>query len=127
MSEYLMGDIVQRFEYNVELCNLCGVCVETCEFNAIIIQDNRLYFNPCRCRRCESCEDCPTGAFHIRMITINEAPQSDKKVQERWWELNGNCEVTCDGVCTECGRNKFEPKPYFDALIKKKDQQQTLI
>lgn len=103
MGEYLMGDIVQRFIFKQELCNLCGTCVESCDFNAITIEDNELFFNPCRCRRCDGCENlCPKGAMHLEMGTINMKPVSEKKVQERYWELNSSCHITCDGLCSDC-------------------------
>lgn len=107
MIEYYTGDIIQTFDLNQELCNLCGTCVESCEFNALTIQNGKLYFNPCRCRRCDGCETlCPRGAMAIKMDTINHRKESDGKEQERWWEINSSCVATCDSVCNECGRNK---------------------
>lgn len=104
MSEYLMGDIVQVFNYDEEACNLCGLCVSECEFNALLIHNDKLFFNPCRCRRCESCDECPTGAMRLEMFTINEKPKSEKEKQERWWMISGSCVVSCDGGCGECQR-----------------------
>ena len=105
MSEYLMGDIVQYFTLNQEECTLCGVCVDRCEFDAISIIDDKLYFNPCRCRRCDGCETlCPNEAMEIRMDTINLMPVSEKKVQERYWQINNSCHITCDGLCNDCRR-----------------------
>lgn len=103
MSEYLMGDIIQSFTLDQSVCTLCGVCIKGCDFDAISIIDDKLFFNPCRCRRCDGCETlCPIGAMKIEMKTVNMKPYSEKKVQERYWQINNSCHISCDGLCNDC-------------------------
>lgn len=99
----MIGDIVQVFHLNQELCNLCGTCTDRCEFNALSIKDGQLWFNPCRCRRCDGCESlCPRGAMELEMRTINIRSMSEKENQDRYWEINTSCHITCDGMCNDC-------------------------
>ena len=53
---------VPRIDY--DLCHACGVCVDVCQFNAILLlQDNPKIF-PSLCHGCGSCTlQCPQGAI----------------------------------------------------------------
>jgi MinD superfamily P-loop ATPase len=52
-------------EIDMEKCNLCGLCVEVCKCNAIIIVDNIVRFiETDACGWCTVCEAvCLTGAM----------------------------------------------------------------
>lgn len=128
MSKSYFGDILQRFNLDQEMCTLCGTCVDICDENALTIQDNILYFNPCKCRRCEGCE-CPTGAMSIELYVINQREYNGYEHQERYWEINSSCHITCDGVtCNECGRNKdYNPRPYDKPYVAKKVEKQSTL
>ena len=128
MIKSYYGDIVQRFNYNQELCNLCGVCVDKCDENALTIQDNILYFNPCKCRKCEGCDgECPNDAMSIEFFVINQREWTGEKHQDRYWEINSSCHISCDGItCNECGRNEnYDPMPY-DKKVETVKKQKTL-
>jgi ferredoxin len=56
--------------YSVKLdqskCNLCGICVDICSFNANVIKEDKLVHNREECVGCELCVDhCPTGALTL--------------------------------------------------------------
>jgi NAD-dependent dihydropyrimidine dehydrogenase PreA subunit len=47
-------------------CNLCGICVERCQFGAREIIDNTLIFKPDLCFGCGLCiAECPTNAIML--------------------------------------------------------------
>jgi MinD superfamily P-loop ATPase len=57
-------------EISQELCNLCGKCVEVCEYNALAKVGEKILVFPQLCHGCGSCKlQCPRGA-----ITENPRP-----------------------------------------------------
>lgn len=51
-------------EFNDNLCNGCGICKNTCKFNAITIILNKPLFFAELCHSCEACfKVCPVGAI----------------------------------------------------------------
>ena len=54
-----------------EKCISCGICVDVCAFNAMVMVDGEMYFNNEKCYGCGACESkCPQGA--ISMIRDDE-------------------------------------------------------
>lgn len=52
---------------DAQLCNVCGLCVDACHFNARILEDDVLQISKGQCYGCGLCADaCPTDA--IRMV-----------------------------------------------------------
>lgn len=50
-----------------EDCNGCGVCLDTCTFGAIILQNNKATIDQDLCEGCQACiEVCPQGAIIMR-------------------------------------------------------------
>lgn len=65
-----------KLEFNRDLCNLCGHCVEVCPFGAIDSYDTYLEFNAA-CKLCRICvKQCPQKAiYQVNDVT---APVVDK-------------------------------------------------
>lgn len=61
-----------------ELCNGCGVCVNSCMMDVIRldeIHNKAIIKYPEDCQTCFSCElDCPTGAIYVS--ALEKAPLS---------------------------------------------------
>jgi Fe-S-cluster-containing hydrogenase component 2 len=50
-----------------ENCNGCGICLDTCTFGAIILQNNKATIDQDLCEGCQACiEVCPQGAIIVR-------------------------------------------------------------
>ncbi|HRW11790.1 MAG TPA: 4Fe-4S binding protein [Syntrophomonas sp.] len=46
-------------------CIGCGICVDTCPVNAILIIENKASIDSSLCLECGLCADiCPIGAIH---------------------------------------------------------------
>jgi NAD-dependent dihydropyrimidine dehydrogenase PreA subunit len=54
-------------EINMDLCNGCGTCVDTCPSEAVDLIDGRpVIVHPEDCAYCGDCEDlCPEGAISL--------------------------------------------------------------
>ncbi len=56
-----------------ELCDSCGVCVQTCPSNAITIQKGKARINPFMCTGCGACIPvCPTEAIEFKNSTTKQ-------------------------------------------------------
>lgn len=66
-------------QINTTLCTSCGICAETCLYQAIQINDSP-QINPNICRLCGSCiENCPSNAIFIQ----ENKNKQDKKQQTK--------------------------------------------
>ena len=46
-------------------CIGCGICLKTCQHDAIVLENNVAYIDFAKCKLCRECEAmCPTGAIH---------------------------------------------------------------
>lgn len=56
------------YEVNVSKCTGCGICLESCPFDAIFMVDNKAQIDEYKCRECRKCLDvCPTQAIEVRL------------------------------------------------------------
>ncbi|KJS81042.1 MAG: hypothetical protein JM58_18080 [Peptococcaceae bacterium BICA1-8] len=50
--------------FNIDLCNLCGICVEACKEKALKLEGGNLAINEDKCLGCGDCwRTCPVGAI----------------------------------------------------------------
>jgi len=57
-----------KVEHDADMCDLCGACVEICNFGAVEITDGALVYHPERCYGCELCvERCARGALTLTL------------------------------------------------------------
>jgi MinD superfamily P-loop ATPase len=64
-SDFYSGELA---EIDQDLCTQCGICADTCRFNAIPVIDNQYNISNLDCEGCAYCEKvCPTKA-----ITMHE-------------------------------------------------------
>ncbi len=65
---------MSRLKIDAGLCDGCGLCVEVCPFDGIVVEDDRAGFTD-NCRACPICEDqCPRGAVYV---VEDEGPLGD--------------------------------------------------
>jgi len=58
--------------FDLEKCNSCGLCKETCYFNAIKFENNKPALKPFSCEGCGACElVCPENA--IELVDVHNA------------------------------------------------------
>jgi ferredoxin len=51
---------------NPEMCTGCGVCVDRCQMDALVMEEARVLLNPDRCIGCGLCiSTCPSGALSL--------------------------------------------------------------
>jgi len=56
-----------------ELCNACGICIETCPSNAIAVQEGKAEMNPFMCTGCGACiPSCPREAIDFKNSTTKQ-------------------------------------------------------
>ncbi len=66
-------------EFNAELCNGCGVCVDKCQLGAREMVDGVAALNPDRCIGCGNCVAlCPQNANTLRKKEPEKVPPKDK-------------------------------------------------
>lgn len=63
----------QRPVIDQENCNLCGNCIEICQFDALFVENDELKVNKYFCEGCGACaEVCPEGAIHMEPVNNAE-------------------------------------------------------
>lgn len=62
-------------QVNQDLCDGCGVCVDSCPVGAIQLVDQRVVIDDALCTQCEACKDgCPNGAITALSVPANSTP-----------------------------------------------------
>jgi NAD-dependent dihydropyrimidine dehydrogenase PreA subunit len=66
-------------EVDPGLCNGCGICIDKCQMDAIIMVDGIAVVNPDRCIGCGNCVAlCPSGAGVLKKKEQEMVPPDDK-------------------------------------------------
>ena len=70
INEKFRGKLEVKLDENG--CVGCGICVKTCQFGAITVENNVAYIDYTKCKLCRKCEgECPTGAI----VSVNFPPR----------------------------------------------------
>ena len=68
-QDYLIAEFT-GIEINEEKCGLCGLCIQSCPYNAISIANGRLNVDKFKCKGCGTCVSvCPTNAIEMNVNT----------------------------------------------------------
>ena len=68
-NDYLISEFT-GIKINEEKCGLCGLCVESCPYNAIIIEGDKINIDRFKCKGCGTCVSvCPTNALDLNIDT----------------------------------------------------------
>ena len=79
----------QKVHFDYEKCDSCGLCIDTCYFNAIKFKDKKPVLKPFSCEGCGACElICPKNA--ITLVDVYNAKIGYAKTKHRCI----NCKLT---------------------------------
>ena len=68
-QDYLIAEF-SGIELNEEKCGLCGLCVQSCPYNAITIVNDKINVDKFSCKGCGTCVSvCPTNAIEMNIDT----------------------------------------------------------
>jgi len=68
-QDYLIEEFT-GIEINENKCGLCGLCLQTCPYDAIAIDSEKIYVDKFKCKGCGTCVSvCPTNAIEMNIDT----------------------------------------------------------
>ncbi|MBD3253456.1 MAG: hydrogenase iron-sulfur subunit [Candidatus Lokiarchaeota archaeon] len=68
-NDYLLEEST-GVEINEEKCGLCGLCVQCCPFNSLVIEKEKIHVDKFKCKGCGTCVSiCPTNAIEMNINT----------------------------------------------------------
>ena len=68
-QDYLIAEFT-GIEINEDKCGLCGLCMQSCPYNAIAIGNERISVDKFKCKGCGTCVSvCPTNAIEMNVDT----------------------------------------------------------
>lgn len=71
-----------RIVVNIERCTGCGLCIESCPFTAIVMQEGQAFINE-YCQFCRTCLSvCPEGAIVEIMEEGDELQKTEERVKK---------------------------------------------
>ena len=86
-SEEVASPFIGRHE--PETCESCGVCVDRCQMEALILADDHVVLNSTRCIGCGLCvSTCPTGSLTLVRKPSSEQIMVPITMDDTWRELS---------------------------------------
>ncbi len=68
-QDYLIAEF-SGIELNEEKCGLCGLCMQSCPYNAITLVNDKINVDKFSCKGCGTCVSvCPTNAIEMNIDT----------------------------------------------------------
>ena len=68
-QDYLIAEFT-GIEVNEDKCGLCGLCMQSCPYNAITIGNEKISVDKFKCKGCGTCVSvCPTNAIEMNVDT----------------------------------------------------------
>ncbi len=68
-QKYLIAEF-GGIEINEDKCGLCGLCLQSCPYNAITIDSDKINVDKFKCKGCGTCVSvCPTNAIEMHIDT----------------------------------------------------------
>ncbi|TFG07694.1 MAG: FAD-dependent oxidoreductase [Promethearchaeota archaeon] len=66
-QDYLIEEF-SGIEIDEDKCGLCGLCIQSCPYNAITIGNNKINIDKFKCKGCGTCVSiCPTNALEMNL------------------------------------------------------------
>ncbi|TXT63899.1 MAG: putative CoB--CoM heterodisulfide reductase 1 iron-sulfur subunit A [Promethearchaeota archaeon] len=66
-QDYLMAEF-SGIEVDEDKCGLCGLCVSSCPYNALILENTKISIDKFKCKGCGVCVSvCPTDAIEMNI------------------------------------------------------------
>lgn len=97
-QDYLMAEF-SGIEINEELCGLCGLCAESCPYNAIILENHKINVDKFKCKGCGTCASiCPTNAIEMNVETSDKMLKTIKILSK--FKYSPKIIAFC---CSSCG------------------------
>jgi pyruvate formate lyase activating enzyme len=90
--------------YTQTHCNHCGICVSSCPYGALSIQDMYVVWDESHCHECDAC---------IHVCPQNSSPHVHEMTTEQIWKVISQVEPFLSGVTASGG----EPTQQTDFLV----------
>ena len=106
--------------YTINICNACGICVESCPVGALSLEEGEVLWDSAKCVNCDTCvEICPNSS----------SPKIHFQTPEETWEILRAYIPFISGVTVSGGEPICQPEYLADllALIKSQSDLTTCI
>ena len=97
-QDYLIAEFT-GIEVNEQKCGSCGLCMQSCPYNALSIGNNRINIDKFKCKGCGTCVSvCPTNAIEMNVDTSEKILKTIKILSK--WKKDPKIIAFC---CNSCG------------------------
>jgi Pyruvate/2-oxoacid:ferredoxin oxidoreductase delta subunit len=102
--------------YDADTCEACGLCIERCQMDALLMKDDRIEMDIDRCIGCGLCvSTCPTDSIRLVRKPEDEQPEIPKDIVQTSIQL-----ARKRGKLSHIGMIKMQLKSKLDRLLASK-------